>query len=434
MVAPEEVQRLAKPGDLAIFYSEHFHRFRNAWYQLRQAGCHTLYAIDGILEWRNAWENSVDEPACPWAMRPILSDKVACIGNSQARILAAWGNHGKTEVTGLPRLDSIFRSPTNDHTDAASKHSLRILVTTAKWPAFTPEQRDLVRRSLVDLYQFSLAHAEIANRPVQWTWRLTGGLAADIGVENSLSDITGRELCDVLDTVDVVITTPSTVMLESMLKGRPTAILDYTNSPAYVPAAWHITAREHITRVLRQLACPTAARQLHQRIGLADALQMAEPASVRMADLCHAMIRIAHDCRAAGQPVAFPEQILPPIPSQPLLDHQTLYPDISTSGKAVSAEFDALATENQRQLGVLQRRVALLESELSRAAEGFQKIANHPILGPLLKVRQTAIRFGNQIGQVLTRENDKSTLNEAAVEATSQPLRDDMIGESNSHS
>ena len=65
IASPDEVLRIARPGDLAIFFSEHFHRFRNAWYQVHQAGCLTLYAIDGILEWRNAWENREDEPACP---------------------------------------------------------------------------------------------------------------------------------------------------------------------------------------------------------------------------------------------------------------------------------------------------------------------------------------------------------------------------------
>ncbi len=105
IVEPHEVLQKSSPGDLAIFYSEHFDRFRDACQRLKQQNVATLYMIDGILEWRNAWENRRDEVACPYTMRPVLAHKVACIGNSQARVLESWGNQGKTEVIGIPRLD-----------------------------------------------------------------------------------------------------------------------------------------------------------------------------------------------------------------------------------------------------------------------------------------------------------------------------------------
>jgi hypothetical protein len=406
---PEVVERSARSGDLAIFFSEHFHRFRNTWYQLHSRGCLTLYAIDGILEWRNAWENSVDEPACPWTMRPVLSDKVACTGVAQAAILDGWGNSGKTEVVGLPRLDAAIEASRSKNGHAADSSRLNVLVATAKWPGYTPGQRAQIRESLSDLHTFSLNHPVVGGRAVQWTWRLTAGLAAGIGVPNTLTDTTGRELAEVLDSMDAVITTPSTVMLESMIRGIPTAILDYTNSPEYVPAAWRINARSQIGDVVSQLAWPAASRMHYQQFLLQQALQTEISASVRMAELCRQMIRIAHDCRANGLPVVFPSPILPPLSRSPNFESLRFWPeDEGGAPKAGSAAFDALARENQRQLQVLQRRVALLESELSRAAEGFEKIATHPILGPLLKVRQTAIRFGNQIGQVLSRETSGS--------------------------
>ena len=60
-----EVLERSQPGDLAIFYSEHFDRFRNGCLELKKRNVATLYLVDGILEWRNAWENSDDEVACP---------------------------------------------------------------------------------------------------------------------------------------------------------------------------------------------------------------------------------------------------------------------------------------------------------------------------------------------------------------------------------
>ena len=431
VVEPEAVQNVARAGDLAIFFSEHFHRFRNAWYQLHSNGCLTLYAIDGILEWRNAWENSSEEPACPWTMRPVLSNKVACIGNSQAAILDSWGNTGKTEVVGIPRLDQAIVSSRDEKAKRTSTNLFHVLVTTAKWPGYTTRQRDQIRQSLVDLHSYSLANPSLDGRALKWTWRLTAGLSKDIGVENTLTETTGRELSELLPDVDAVITTPSTVMLESMLRRIPTALLDYTNSPEYVPASWRINARHQIADVVSQLAWPTAARLMHQQTLLTDALQTEEPASQRMADLCHSMIRIAHDCRTADKPVAFPHRILTPVVADHDFDVRTIWQnENSPVPQASSAEFDALARENQRQLQVLQRRIALLESELSRAAEGFEKIASHPILAPLLKLRQTAIRFGNQIGQVLSRDDRRRADESTAGSAEDGASRGDTKNES----
>ncbi len=428
IATPEEVTRVARPGDLAIFFSEHFHRFRNAWYQLHQAGCHTVYAIDGILEWRNAWETGVEEPACPQTMRPVLSDKVACIGNSQARVLQAWGNHGKPEVTGIPRLDSLLAGAADRLSESPCSRATRILVTTAKWPGYTPAQRDQVRQSLIDLRNYSLRRQDEAPTPaVNWTWRLTGGLAEEVGVENSLADTTGPELVRLLGEVDIVISTPSTVLLESMAMGRPTAILDYTNSPAYVPAAWQITARRQISDVVGQLLEPAPARLAHQQYLLSDALQIGQSASQRMAELCQSMIRLGHDCRAAGRAVEFPARILSPAESS-FIPTSIPGPAGNSRHSSSQIEFDALASENRRQLGVLQRRVELLESELTRAAEGFQKIANHPILGPLLKVRQTAIRFGNQIGNALAAGPDTGSDAGNLVDSDGEPNSEPVDG------
>ena len=67
------VLQQAQRGDLVIFYSEHFERFRECCQQLKSRNVATIYMIDGILEWRNAWENKPDEIASPYAMRPALS-------------------------------------------------------------------------------------------------------------------------------------------------------------------------------------------------------------------------------------------------------------------------------------------------------------------------------------------------------------------------
>jgi hypothetical protein len=47
--------------------------------------------------------------------------------------------------------------------------------------------------------------------------------------------------------------------------------------------------------------------------------------------------------------------------------------------------------------------VDLLERELTRAADGFHRIACHPILAPLVKVRKIALGMAGGIADVLGR-------------------------------
>lgn len=398
IASPEDVSRLAKPNDLAIFYSEHFHRYRKAWLTLHEKGCLTLYAIDGILEWRNAWENREDEPACPWTMRPVLSDKVACIGASQARVLEQWGNYGKTEIVGIPRLDS--NKPSNASKE--NRDCFQILVTTAKWPAYTESQRQDILQSLKDLKEFFDQHSEISGRRIQVVWRIAGGLDRELQIQNHLSDLSGREIAEVLQQVDAVITTPSTVMLEGMLSDLPVSIVDYTNSPEYVPAAWSIRAKDHISDVVRQLVNPPVRRIQWQRSLLHDALQCQEDAAARLAELTRQMIQIAHDCRKAGEVVSFPARILDPPVGERHEELRGYAPYVEWMEGKQHREYAVVAAEAMRWFERLNEQIETLEKELARASDGFEQIANHPVLAPLMKVRKAAMGMGGQIAAALS--------------------------------
>ena len=98
-----------------------------------------LILADGILEWRNTWNNPNVTPSS--FFQPVVGHKMACIGSAQARVIRSWGNHGKCEVIGLPRLDAFAQNLVNRITReegkslppaAASKPSVRVLVMTAR--------------------------------------------------------------------------------------------------------------------------------------------------------------------------------------------------------------------------------------------------------------------------------------------------------------
>ena len=400
ILAPEQIVERAKAGDLAVFYTEHFDAFREACLQLKDKRVATLYMIDGILEWRNAWENSPDEVACPYTMRPALSDKVACIGASQARTLAAWGNADKVEVVGIPRLDPLPNEPFKtkfaqpyDPTDQTDRLAtpFRVLVMTAKTPAFTVKQLETVRRSLHDLLAWQQANPMIADRKIEFTWRLTRGLAAELCVDNQFENFAGADLHEQLKEVDGVITTPSTAALEAMRMGLPVAQLDYHNRPHYVQTGWDIATAEHITDAVCQMANRDPARMLFQHQQLADSLYSESNATARLVSLIELMLQVAQQQIKAERPLRFPANMLPPPKNQlALFDHASLYEAV---------EFDELDTtvlqcqlsHSRREIDHLNSQIQQLQSELDQAHQIFETINSHPVAGPVVRIRKRMI-------------------------------------------
>lgn len=305
VLEPSELTDDVRP-DVAIVANEVFPEYRNCISFFRERNIPTIYAIDGILEWRHSWEFPPSD-ACGQTFRPVLADKIACIGRSQARILESWGNVGKCEVVGVPRFDHLQRIRQRDRQDSTP---LRILVMTAKNPGFDQAQLDRTQKSLIQLRKWFKSNPVVNGRAVEPVWRLTIGMDKKIGVQGDASDTTGKQLADVLREVDAVITTPSTAMLEAMRIGLPVALLDYHNCPHFVPAAWTISASPHFDHVIPELMDPQAPKMLWQDSILHDSLECRELASSRYVRLVEDMAQIGRQCRAEGKALEYPARIL----------------------------------------------------------------------------------------------------------------------------
>ena len=276
----------------------------------RKSGFPILHIADGICEWRNIFYNPiwdrVDAPAPP-LYQPILADKIACLGRCQSRILESFGNVGKTEVVGLPRLDGIQHELPSAR---AAKDKWRICVTSARNPAFTPDQRRLLLRSLLDLKEWFVHIGEALAFPVEPVWRLPEEYADKLGIVNTSSDTSGRTIFETLRACDALVTTPSTVALEGMLLGLPVALLDYYQTPAYLEAAWRISSREHIQPLISELIQAPPNRMIFQQYVLRENLECQTPALPRMQRLMDSMIEVGRHARALGEPLVFPHRIL----------------------------------------------------------------------------------------------------------------------------
>lgn len=263
-----------------------------------------LILSDGILEYRNIWEHP--ELADGAIFQPLIGHKLACIGRSQVRIVESWGNVGSCELVGLPRLDSVDRNASPLQNDGP----FRLLIATANTPAFNHEQRATVIESLTHIKNRLDKSNKVNGRDMEVTWRLTDNLENEIGVPVDGKPDRRRPLSKVIDHVDAVITTPSTLFLESIQKRRPTAILDFHNSPHYVSSAWVISAPKHFNWILRELESPPPAKMLFQESIFHDNLECKTPAKPRLLNLIDEMIECGRIARETDQPIELPPRIL----------------------------------------------------------------------------------------------------------------------------
>lgn len=274
---PEAIS--AKRPDLVLCVNEYHYDVIRCLDAARAAGIPSLTLQDGILEWRCQYDNPLfgDAPQ----HQPVLADKIACLGAQSARQIAAWGNAGKPEVTGMPRLDHLLQRPRIP----IDQPGRRLLVMTAKNPGFTPAQRQTTIASLRDLRLYL-----DSRRDLQVRWRVNRSVAEAIGVVNQLQETASVELAGQVEEVDAVISTLSTAILEAMVLERPVAALDYHNVPRFVPTAWSITAREQIAPVVAELLEPPAVKLAFQRDCLADCLRIDGPAAPRVATVIGCMV------------------------------------------------------------------------------------------------------------------------------------------------
>ncbi len=264
-----------------------------------------LILCDGILEFRNTWENPTIADGSVY--QTIFGHKIACIGRAPARVIESFGNQGLCEIVGHPRFDEMY---TAEHLPVQDSGPFRLLVTTARTPAFTEQQHRQVVKGLTELKNRFTRNNCVGKRFVEVNWRLPDSLLNELNLPISNQNHKLPSLGDTIELSDAVITTPSTVFLESLIKRRPVALLDFTNSPAYVPAAWRITATAHMNPVLEELASPPATKMLFQRATLHDQLELGQDSRKRLFSLFGEMIDAGHRALESGEQLSLPVRIL----------------------------------------------------------------------------------------------------------------------------
>lgn len=321
----------------------------------------SLFLMDGILEFRHQWTNPgfAAGGGAPF-MTPVLADKIACKGWNDARLLESWGNHGKCEIVGLPRLDALL--PAKPWRQRPHHDPPRILIANANRPWFTSSQQSQVVRAFASLQAFTERRCD-----VDFEWRLRGELNRLLLLPPFSSADPARRITEVLREADAVITQSSTLQLEAMMAGLPVALFDFENVPHFLPAAWRITAESQMETVVDSLLRPEPARLSYQNECLHNALSCQSAATPRIVRLIEELIKAGNRARAGSGPLEIPNHILSPAPPMPLsadLDLRRQYENHPTFGNT-----DLL--DAQRRLAMLERELVAARQKLRRRSLGF---------------------------------------------------------------
>lgn len=254
--------------DVVVLSQDWGFDLRRATAAARAEGIPTVYLMDGVLEWAYLWDNWAYVK--PWAamLQPLMAERLCVIGRHPARILTSLGLGERIHVVGLPRLDEVDRERR-----VIADRKKHILIATAKTYGVSTAHQLLVRSTIRDLKNWFDGHPEFVA-----VWRIEPGLARDLGIEAAFDG----SIFDQLRSVDAAISFTSTILLESMLLGVPTAQIDYRPVPQYVQTAWEIRGAEQIEPVIRDLLYPAPERLAFQEFCLRDELELGD-ASARLA-------------------------------------------------------------------------------------------------------------------------------------------------------
>lgn len=217
-------------------------------------------------------------------IRALPADRVACIGRSQARLLAALGN--SCEVVGIPGLDGrvVFA-------EEQEPHGAKPVVVV-----WTADRESEERRVLLE-WAASKCRSE--------------GMTA-VFVHGAHSDTLAR-----VARADACLVTDAARLTFAMAVGVPTALVRFSTWPQTVEPAWRISAGSKIDSVIGSMLRRDPARLLFQETSLHVTLEAPTPALPRLASLVQRM--------AGGGARPWSSPALPPLRREQRLRHEELY-------------------------------------------------------------------------------------------------------------
>lgn len=194
--------------------------------------------VDGIVEWRNSYENPYYEKSRFKLYHENVFDYYLCAHSQSFNCL---------KNLGLPaiKLEWLHRCA---EVRSKGKEADSFLVTTARQPYFDQHEREVLSRELVRICRYLNDHNK------DFKLRLFDKtLLSDLSEFEVKNDIK-ESFESAIQDVDAVFTTPSTVSLDVFAQHKPTIHIDFRDGPLLFQSGWRLTPGNSIGRVLSTLS------------------------------------------------------------------------------------------------------------------------------------------------------------------------------------
>jgi hypothetical protein len=214
--------------------------------QARTRGIPTLLLVDGPLEWSNSYLNpslrKTNAYFRGYMMEPLIHDAILAVSAAQAGYLAFRNpDRGITFMTyNNKRLSSVKST-------ASSAGRWQFLITTAKTPYFDDTEKNNLVHLLTQLT------AALEQGGYSYVFRIF-----DNALQEALSpkeNLLEGSFEEVLQQVECVIGTPSSVLLQSMASDKPVGTLIYRDSPLFYQSGWLVGGLCSLDATLASMLC-----------------------------------------------------------------------------------------------------------------------------------------------------------------------------------
>jgi hypothetical protein len=237
----------------------------------RKLGVKSIGLQDGVIEYAHSWGKRRSN----FRYRPVLTDKIGVFGQFSKDILVSWGcPEERIFITGRPAMQS-FECLFNNTVQGSEEYDF--LIAPANAPFYDAYQEKNFIDGINDLCDFLKAR--------QYTFLLRIKKKLFPLFHDSLhqyfQDSSSRQGIEfTIINSKAVITTPSTVILDSFYLQKPTAILNYNNESLYLNSPWNISHKDQLEAVIEEMKCPPQSKIELQNLHLKYHLDTNSPTKV----------------------------------------------------------------------------------------------------------------------------------------------------------
>lgn len=214
-------------------------------FKANSAGVKTILFTDGIIEWENCHKNPYVLKSGLSLYSPVIHQVFACPGKFESSFFH------KNSIAFTPQKIT----PKKVHHRMSGNDIKTILLTTANTPYFSEEERCRLKTIIREI---------TIKCPHKLVLRVFDSTLIDFEEAKLLRNETSIPFEDVLNEVDAVISTPSSVILTSMLSGKPTGQIIYRDAPIFLQSGWMIHQSCDITQTLNSMASAEKERMSYQ--------------------------------------------------------------------------------------------------------------------------------------------------------------------------